>query len=284
MATQNDHDSAAAMIFISHAAADQELAGHLKQVIETCFPQINVFVSSDPEDLPPGDPWVQTVLANLKSAKVLLILATERGLNRKWVWFETGAGWSCGQLFIPCCVGKTRKGQLPHPFSAYQAINIDEEDEFGVLLRRLRGTFGEPEIAPELQKITREFIRLEIRAEEREKIRAANLAAEADHSATRALIIELEDNVKTARHFQSDRTYVPPANAEWLKVRASLPTLPAEVKTELTNVYYKIGRWKSIVDSGINPGLGSREIPQICKELQSDLPALIERLHNLLPK
>src|SRR5213593_4436948 len=110
MATPNNHDSASTIVFLSHAAADQEIARHLKQVIETCFPQINVFVSSDPEDLPPGDPWVQTVLANLESAKMLLILATERGLNRKWVWFETGAGWSRGLLFIPCCAGKTRKG------------------------------------------------------------------------------------------------------------------------------------------------------------------------------
>jgi len=227
---------------------------------------------------------VQTVLANLKSAKMLLILATERGLNRKWVWFETGAGWSCGQLFIPCCVGKTRKGQLPHPFSGYQALNLDEESDFRILLDKLRGTFGEPKTAPELQKIIGVFIRLDIRAEEREKTRAANLAAAADHSAIRALIMELEDNVKTAGRFQSERTYVAPANAEWLKVRASLPSLPVEVKTELTNAYYKIGRWKSIVDSGINPGLGSMEIPKMCKELQSELPPLTERLQNLLPK
>jgi len=65
MATPNNHDSASTIVFLSHAAADQAIAGHLKHVIETCFPQINVFVSSDPEDLPPGDPWVQTVLANL---------------------------------------------------------------------------------------------------------------------------------------------------------------------------------------------------------------------------
>src|SRR5438093_4496589 len=249
MATPNNHDSASTIVFLSHAAADQAIAGHLKHVIETCFPQINIFVSSDPEDLPPGDPWVQTVLANLKSAKMLLILATERGLNRKWVWFETGAGWSRGLPFIPCCAGRTRKGQLPHPFSGYQALNIDEEGDFGILLNTLRGTFGEPETAPELQKIIAELIRLDIRAEEREKIRAANLAAAADHDAIRALIMELEDNVKTAGHFQFDRTYVAPANTEWLKVRASLTTLPVEVKTELTNAYYKIRQWKGIVDS-----------------------------------
>jgi hypothetical protein len=283
MATPNNH-SAPAIVFVSHAATDQEIAGHLKQVIETCFPQISVFVSSDPEALPPGDPWVQTVLANLKSAKMLLILATERGLNRRWVWFETGAGWSCGQLFIPCCAGKTRKGQLPHPFSGYQALNLDEEGDFRILLNKLQGTFGELKNTPDVQRIIGEFIRLDIRAEEREKTRAANLAAAADHSAIRALIMELEDNVKTAGHFQSDRTYVAPANAEWLKVRAYLPTLPVDVKTELTNAYYKIGRWKSIVDSGINPGLGSMEIANTCKELRSELPPLVERLQNLLPK
>jgi hypothetical protein len=209
---------------------------------------------------------------------MLLILATERGLNRKWVWFETGAGWSRDLLFIPCCVGKTRKGQLPHPFSDYQALNIDEEGDLGVLLDELKKQFGTPEKAPELRKVIAELTRLDVQADEREKTRARNLAAAADHGAIRALVMELEDNLKTAGHFQSDRNYVAPANTEWLNVRASLTTLPPEVQTELGNVYYKTGRWKSIVDSGIHPSLGSMEIPKICQELRSELPPIIERL------
>jgi hypothetical protein len=164
------------IVFLSHAAADEEIARHLKQVIEASFPQIKVFVSSDPEDLSPGNPWVQTVLANLRSAKLLLILATERGLSRKWVWFETGAGWSSGPLFIPCFVGKIRKGQLPYPFSGYQALNIDEEGDFGVLVDELTRLFGTARKAPESRTAIVQLTRLEIHAGAMEKIQrqAAN--------------------------------------------------------------------------------------------------------------
>jgi hypothetical protein len=155
------------IVFLSHAAADQEIAKHLKHVIENSFAQIKVFVSSDPEDLPPGDPWVQTVLANLNSAKMLLILATERGLNRKWVWFETGAGWSCGLHFIPCCIGRPRKGQLPHPFSGYQALNIDEEGDLESLVNELEKQFGRPQKPPDSSTVIAALIRLNISAEQK---------------------------------------------------------------------------------------------------------------------
>jgi hypothetical protein len=40
------------VLFVSHAAVDKELASHLKKVIEQAFAGIDVFVSSNPEDLP----------------------------------------------------------------------------------------------------------------------------------------------------------------------------------------------------------------------------------------
>jgi hypothetical protein len=105
----------ARILFLSHAASDSEIALRLKETLEAAFSGLDVFVSSDPEDLPPGDPWVSTVLSNLREAFVVWVLATERGLNRKWVWFEAGAGWDRHDAFIPCCVGKIRKGTLPSP-------------------------------------------------------------------------------------------------------------------------------------------------------------------------
>ena len=70
-------------IFISHAAVDEEVAISLKHRLEMAFPAQKVFVSSDPEDLRLGDEWVPKILAALESAKVVLVLATERGLSRK---------------------------------------------------------------------------------------------------------------------------------------------------------------------------------------------------------
>jgi hypothetical protein len=50
------------IVFLSHAAKDQEIALRLKQAIETAVPGCDVFVSSDTEDIRPGDEWVRRIL------------------------------------------------------------------------------------------------------------------------------------------------------------------------------------------------------------------------------
>jgi hypothetical protein len=122
------------LVFLSHASADQHIAAELKTTMEAAIPGCDVFVSSDGEDLRPGDPWVETILRKLGDASLLVVLATQRGINRRWVWYESGAGWSRGLRIIPCCVGKIRKGELVAPFSGYQALNVDEEGDLRLLL------------------------------------------------------------------------------------------------------------------------------------------------------
>ena len=156
------------IVFLSHAASDKEIVLYLKQVVENTFNNVEVFASTDPEDLPFGDPWVQTILSKLGDAKVVLILGTERGLNRKWVWFEAGAGWSrLGQIWT-CCVGKLRKGSVPSPFGIYQALNADEEDDCRVLFQLLENRFEPPLNPPRYSEICSQLIRLDQQVAERE--------------------------------------------------------------------------------------------------------------------
>jgi TIR domain len=122
------------LVFVSHAAVDETVALLFKVILETAFPGIQVFVSSDPEDLRPGDSWVEVILSNLRNAQLVVVLATQRALTRKWVWYESGATWSRGVRVVPCCVGTLRKGGLPPPFSAFQAVNIDEPRDFQYLV------------------------------------------------------------------------------------------------------------------------------------------------------
>ncbi len=129
------------IVFLSHAAYDEKIARFLKTQIETAI-RCDVFVSSDPEDLQPGDPWVETILQALRSARLVLVIASERGISRKWVWYEAGAGWSRDLRVIPCCVGRLRKGQLPAPFSRYQALDVDAEADFRSLLDQIARELG----------------------------------------------------------------------------------------------------------------------------------------------
>ena len=186
------------LLFLSHAASDEEIAKVLKEIIETAIPELDVFVSSDPEDLPPGDLWVDTVLKNLASAKVLIVLSTERGLNRRWVWYETGAGWRAQLRIIPCCLGKTRKGQLPAPFSSYQALNIDEETDFRVLLDILGKEFNVAAQMSEVSTLIENLVRLDVRAEERAALKTDTPYAAEMRAQVETALGKLDDGEREA--------------------------------------------------------------------------------------
>jgi len=156
-------------IFISHAAVDEEIAISLKQFLDQVFPDQKVFVSSDPGDLKPGDEWVGKILDALETAKCVLALTTERGLSRKWVWFEMGRTWFSQVRLIPCCLGTVRKGNLPAPFSDRIAINIDEECDVAVLFESLREQFHASAKPLEIGEFVKTMIRLDLRAEERSR-------------------------------------------------------------------------------------------------------------------
>jgi hypothetical protein len=170
------------VVFVSHAAIDHELAAQLKSVVENTFASVDVFVSSDPEDLPPGDLWIDTILNNLRKAEMLLAVTTVRGLSRKWVWFESGTSWKQGPPTIPCCVGATRKSDLPAPFSSRQALNIDEERDLRALFGELEKKFGRAQDLPDFSRVVGEFIRIDVRAEERFKVLQDPLQAAARKS------------------------------------------------------------------------------------------------------
>ena len=157
-------------IFISHATVDEEIALSLKNYIVKALPAEIVFVSSDPEDLTLGDQWVPKVLRALQSARIVLVLATPRGLSRKWVWFEAGRTWFSNIKLIPCCLGELRKNDLPLPFSNFTSANIDDARDVELLFTLLRELFGEFSETIDYDLIAREIARVGGRAEEKNKV------------------------------------------------------------------------------------------------------------------
>lgn len=141
------------LVFLSHAAIDQDTAMFLKRLIESTIGRSEVFVSSDTEDVRPGDEWVRKIRENLRAAKMLLLLASERGLKRPWVWYETGSAWSREIRMIPCCLGKIRKNELAAPFSSYQALNIDDVGDLKNLLNSIGRELGLSVEVPDLEPI-----------------------------------------------------------------------------------------------------------------------------------
>jgi TIR domain len=165
-ALANQLISESKLVFLSHSARDQEIAVFLKKIFERTIPGSDVFVSSDTEDLRPGDEWVAKIRENLRQAKMLLVLASERALSRPWVWYETGAAWSRAIRMVPCCLGRVRKNELSAPFSSYQALNLDETEGFANLLDEIGRELGLPVQRPETGPIVSELQALDRTAHE----------------------------------------------------------------------------------------------------------------------
>ena len=53
-----------------------------------------------------GEIWLDKVRAGLESCEVLLVLLSERSINRAWVNFEAGAAWMSRKPAIPICSGE----------------------------------------------------------------------------------------------------------------------------------------------------------------------------------
>jgi hypothetical protein len=145
------------VLFLSHAAIDRRIAARLRTAIQDCFPKVSVFVSSAPDVLEKGDPWVEKILGALQTAKAALILTTERGLSRHWVWFESGAAWSKKVPMLPVCLGRQRKDRLPPPFTLYTGSNLDDPEDIEGLLKRLEGVFGKSVSPVDPQRLAEEF-------------------------------------------------------------------------------------------------------------------------------
>jgi hypothetical protein len=125
--------------FLSHIHNEADLAkvirvdlldAHLLSAVE-------VFVSSDPSTNPGGTSWLHNVEDKLRTAEVILILASPTSIERPWINVEAGAGWvrylearASGAepvSVMPLCHSGLTPGKLPLPWSTFNAVEIRTE-------------------------------------------------------------------------------------------------------------------------------------------------------------
>jgi hypothetical protein len=115
----------------------------------------------------------------LERATLIIAVVTERGLSRKWVWFESGRAWFAGIRLLPCCLGKIRKSKLEPPFSLIQALNIDISGDLQILFNQISQVLADEQtINLDFDELSHELTRLDIRAEQRQKTEDDPNAAE----------------------------------------------------------------------------------------------------------
>jgi hypothetical protein len=117
-----------AHVFITHINEHDELALAIKMFLEATIepPQpLNVFVSSEPGRILPGEDWLQRLKQELTSAKVVIPLLTNSSLKRPWVNLATGAAWITDKKILPIwCEEQFFKGNLPKPYMDWQIVHL----------------------------------------------------------------------------------------------------------------------------------------------------------------
>ena len=130
-------------VFISHISEETPIVTVLRDWIESTFlGQCEVFSSSDRENLPTGNIWIDEIDQILDSALAFLVLCSPASLVRPWINFQTGWGWIKGLLVIPICHSGLKMDDLPPQMSSFKAIEIDSDNFVFDLLSRLAKQLG----------------------------------------------------------------------------------------------------------------------------------------------
>jgi hypothetical protein len=128
-------------VFISHVNEQRQLAMQLRTCLLECFGEsIEVFVAS--ESVTPGQRWLDRIEAELRSAKVVLVLCSDLSIARPWVNFEAGGGWMAGINIIPVCCAGLRAEDLPQPFALLQEARVDSPIAMERLINSIRSETG----------------------------------------------------------------------------------------------------------------------------------------------
>ena len=115
-------------IFISHIHEEEVVAKALLCLLRKLLgSNRKAFLSSDRWQIHAGEIWLDRIKEELTSAKVVILLLSPESVKRAWVNFEAGAAWGMDKIIIPVCFNGLSKGNMPHPYSSRQGLDLEHD-------------------------------------------------------------------------------------------------------------------------------------------------------------
>lgn len=136
---------------------------------------------------------------------------------------------------------------------------------------QLRGTGALEQLGQEIQNI-----------ENNSEQRLSQIAGQVvqDQVSLADVISELEDDFDCAMRPRIGDTYRRPSTVAWKENRNEL-VLPEPLRSQITEVYRRIDSWGDVVESGLNPNLGSVELNSTIAALTIEIPKVVASLAEL---
>lgn len=132
MAPKKEPNLKKTIVFVSHAHEDAPFASAIKAWLEEniniTYDFIDVFVSSDKASVQFGEVWFDKLRENLKHASICICLVTPHSIERRWLYFESGAAFFKDVPVVPICLGGVCVKDLQPPFYFSNALELPSED------------------------------------------------------------------------------------------------------------------------------------------------------------
>jgi hypothetical protein len=125
-------------IFLSHAAANEDLARALAEALEQSGEGVEVFVSSRPGDIGAHAAWLSAVEDALAQADAFLILLTPESIGRPWIAFEAGVAWSSNKIWVLARVSALAADDIPSPLNTREIYAIDQAEPLATVFAALK--------------------------------------------------------------------------------------------------------------------------------------------------
>ena len=131
------------VVFLSHINEESDLATIIRdQVANDFLGMIDVFQSSSPKSIQPGQRWLDRIDQNLQQAEVVILLCSAKSVVRPWLNFEAGAGWIKNVPVIPICHSGMQPSHLPLPLNLLHGITASDPNGWNHLYQVLASRLG----------------------------------------------------------------------------------------------------------------------------------------------
>lgn len=123
-------------IFLSYGSYHQAHADFLQKKLRELFSSnLDLFVAGSPDGIRPAENWKESVLGELRNAKVLLVLLSPASATRPWVSFEIGAALALNKCVYPLRYASLCDHDLPSTISHLQSLDLRNADVVNTLIR-----------------------------------------------------------------------------------------------------------------------------------------------------
>lgn len=136
---RNRQGAIVADVFISFIHEEQRIAEALQAYLEAHLQHLvphGVFLSADDWQVFAGEIWLERIRHELQEAKVVVLMLSQKSIERPWINFEAGAAWLANKALIPVCYGGLTKGHMPKPYSGIQGLDLPDDTYY--LLRSVQ--------------------------------------------------------------------------------------------------------------------------------------------------